>query len=102
MPRIFVNALANFAVQGGMVSFTLQDRRGPTGQGQVPPPEDVADITMTEAEFVQMLTVFEQNRQGFEQQMGRPLGAAQPGMAPKAPGPAPTNRAGGMKIRPKA
>ncbi|MEM0945547.1 MAG: hypothetical protein AAGI70_16555 [Pseudomonadota bacterium] len=99
MPRIFVNSMANFVVQGGMVSFTLQDQpmAGPQG---TPEAEPVANIIMTEQEFAQMLRVFDQHKAAFEQQFGRPLGqvgpAAMPGKRPAGPS------GGGMKIRPKA
>ncbi len=49
MPRIFVNRLANFAAEGGMVSFSLQDA---PAEGA---PETVADVIMRERDFLEML-----------------------------------------------
>jgi len=101
MPRIFVNAMANFIIHGGMVSFTLQDQAMKTDGGQPRPaePEDVIDVVMTEAQFAQLVGFFNNHIQGFEQQTGRKLGA---GASQAAEGGAPAKSQGtGMKIRPR-
>lgn len=82
MPRVFVNGLANFSIQGGMVSFTLQDQ-ALRSQGGVDAaaPEDVIDLVMREQDFAQFLQILTTYTQQFEQQMGRSLGT------PPQPGP---------------
>jgi len=34
MPRLFVNSMSNFVIQGGVVTFTLQDQAMKTQGGQ--------------------------------------------------------------------
>ena len=76
MPRLFVNALSDFVVQGGMVSFTLADHSLKTeGQNLVPnPPEEVARLIMREADFARLLEFLNQRVDEFESQTGRKLG----------------------------
>lgn len=99
MPRIFVNGLANFAIQGGLVSFTFQDQAPKARPGA---PEDVVSVVMREAEFAQMVQVFNQHLAGYQAQAGRAApAAAAPQRAPDpAPRPAPAQGAP-LKIRPK-
>lgn len=105
MPRLFVNSMANFMIQGGMVSFTLQDQAVAT-QGGAPkplPPEDVANLVMREADFAQFVGFLNQHIEAFEKQTGRKLGAA-PGSGDggsRPGGPAGGASKGGMKIRPR-
>jgi len=105
MPRVFVNSIANFIIQGGMVSFTLQDQKMRTENGKpvAAPPEDIADVVMREAEFAQLLCFLNQHATAFEQQAGRKLGGAggAPGDAPATADPG-DKRGGGMKIRPRS
>jgi len=107
MPRAFVNSLANFMIQGGIVSFTLQDQAVRTSQGQTTqaPPEDIAHVVMREGDFAQLVQLFNQHVQAFEKQMGRPLGAQPDAQAGGAAGaqraPAAGPKAAGMKIKPK-
>ncbi len=98
MPRLFVNSMANFMIQGGMVSFTLQDQAMSTSGGQPKPlpPEDVANIVMREADFAKLVGFFNQHLAAYESQTGRSLG--EPGATP-APRAQP--KGGGMKIRPR-
>jgi len=103
MPRVYVNSMANFIIQGGMVSFSLQDQAMSTAGGQPEPqaPEAVAHVVMREQDFAQLVTVLNQHVAAFESQVGRPLGA-QPqagGEGQRKPGQGPA--AAGMKIRPK-
>lgn len=110
MPRVFVNSMANFIIQGGMVSFTLQDQKMRTDNGKpvAAPPEDIADVVMREAEFAQLLGFLNQHATAFEQQAGRKLGAAPGAAAGEAAAPAgPQGKrggagGGGMKIRPRS
>ena len=76
MPRVYANALADFVIQGGMVSFTLADHALKTeGANLVPkPPEDVAKIVMREADFAQLVTFLNQRVDEFESTTGRKLG----------------------------
>ncbi len=112
MPRLFVNSMANFMIQGGVVSFTLQDQAmktqgGPPRQAE---PEDIIDVVMREQDFVQLLEFFQRHLAAYQQQSGKPAGAtARPGAEPGArPAPATAKPAaplaqpgGGFKIRPK-
>ena len=119
MPRLFVNSMSNFMIQGGVVSFTLQDQATKTqgGQPKQVEPEDIVDVVMREQDFGQLLQFFNQHLAAYQQQAGKQPGT-QPGMQsgmqpglqpgdrpapvaaakPNAP-PAPTG--GGFKIRPK-
>lgn len=116
MPRFFVNGMANFVINGGMVYFTLQDQALRTEGNQLrpAPPEDVVDIAMREQDFAQLMAILNQNIAGYEAQSGRKLagggtpvmppqaGAAQKGpMSQPAPAKPGVSRSGGMKIRPK-
>ena len=76
MPRIYVNALSDFVIQGGMVSFTLADHSLKTeGNTLVPnPPEDVARGVMRESDFSELMTFLNQKVDAFESQTGRKLG----------------------------
>lgn len=110
MPRLFVNSMANFMIQGGMVSFTLQDQAVATqgGQPKPLPPEDVTSVVMREQDFAQLVAFFNQHIAAYESQTGRTLGGGTGASAHGAPapaggadrGPAP-GRGGGMKIRPR-
>lgn len=108
MPRLFVNSMANFMIQGGIVSFTLQDQatRAQGGQPVQVPPEDVVDVVMREQDFANSVQLLNQYMTQFQQQTGKPLGAhaaaskaGAPQSSPK-PGPA-GQQGGGIKIRPK-
>ena len=115
MPRLFVNSMSNFMIQGGVVSFTLQDQATKTqgGQPKQVEPEDIVDVVMREQDFGQLLQFFNQHLAAYQQQAGKQTGmqsgmqsGMQPGgrpapvaaAKPNAP-PAPTG--GGFKIRPK-
>ena len=76
MPRLFVNSMSNFMIQGGVVGFTLQDiRLRGNGTDRTPAePEDVADVIMREVDFAKLLQFLNQHVAAFEQQVGRPLG----------------------------
>ena len=76
MPRFFVNSMANFMIQGGMVGFTLQDLPMRTKGGQLVTgePEDVADVVMREQDFAKFLEVLNQHCKDFENHVGRPVG----------------------------
>lgn len=108
MPRLFVNSMSNFVIQGGVVSFTLQDQAMKTqgGQPRKAEPEDIIDVVMREQDFAQLLQFFNQHFAAYQQQSGKQVGgAALPGAgpAPAAAKPAvPLAQAGGgFKIRPK-
>ena len=79
MPRLFVNAMADFVIQNGMVSFTLADHSLRTeGKGLVPnPPEDVARIVMREADFAALMSFLNQRVDEFESKNGRKLGTGE-------------------------
>ena len=79
MPRLYVNSMSNFLVQGGIVGFTLQDVKVRTAQGEAraTEPEDVADIVMREQDFAKLLQFFNAHAAAFEKQNGRPLGGEQ-------------------------
>ena len=54
MSRNFVNGLANFIVEGNLVSFTLTDQRM-DGQGKpLGPAQTVSDVVMRLSDFQQM------------------------------------------------
>lgn len=76
MPRLYVNSMSNFLVQGGVVGFTLQDIKVRTAQGEAmtTEPEDVADIVMREQDFAKLLQFFNAHAAAFEKANGRPLG----------------------------
>ena len=105
MARVYVNAMANFVIHGGMVSFTLQDQpmRTEDGQPRSGAPEPVADIVMREQDFATLVAFLNQHVAAFEAQAGRKLGAlpgqgaAEPQRRPMGPGAG----SGGMKIRPR-
>lgn len=123
MPRLYVNSMANFVIQGGMVSFTLQDQalRTEGGQPRQAPPEDVVDLVMREQDFVQLLTFLNQHLAAYQQQTGKQIaapgqqgqqgqsvqqggaqGQAQGKDAPSAKPTGPGGQAGGgFRIRPK-
>lgn len=84
MPRLFVNALANFMIQGGIVGFTLRDQPMRTRGNElvVGDPEDVADVVMREQDFAKFLQVLNQHAQAFEEQAGRPVGGRRPDATP--------------------
>ncbi|MGF1446492.1 MAG: hypothetical protein ACFBRM_09865 [Pikeienuella sp.] len=103
MPRLFVNSMSNFMIQGGVVSFTLQDQAISTqgGQAKPLPPEDVANIVMREQDFAQLVAFLNQHIAAFENQTGRSLGepqAAGQGARPAQPG---AKTSTSMKIRPR-
>ena len=109
MPRLFVNSMANFMIQGGVVSFTLQDQamRTDGGQPRQAEPEDVANIVMREQDFAQLVQFFNQHLAAYQKQTGKQLGAPLTGgEAPAAGRPAEqasasAHQGGGFKIRPK-
>lgn len=127
MPRTFVNAIANFSIQGGMVSFTLQDQALRTVQGEpkLAPPEDVLDVVMREQDFLAMLGTFQNSVEQYRAHLARqqqgafdagrhaqqgprlgnppPQGVPSQGMGgPMVQGPAQGAPAGGgMRIRPR-
>lgn len=103
MPRLFVNSMANFMVQGGIVSFTLQDQSTKTQGGQPvqAPPEDVVDLVMREQDFASLVQFMNQHLAAYQQQTGRQLGAA-PAPSPAAPARPGAQSGGGIKIRPKS
>ena len=78
MPRVFVNSLADFVIQGGMVTFSLQDQAMRTeGNRLVPrPPEEVARVVMREGDFAALVRYLNDRVAEYEKQTGRPLGAA--------------------------
>ena len=100
MPRLFVNSMANFMIQGGIVSFTLQDQATRTQGGQPvqAPPEDVIDVVMREQDFANWVQFLNQHLAAYQQQTGRPVGATA-GAEQSKPAPQP---GGGFKIRPKS
>lgn len=105
MPRTFVNAMGNFMIQGGLVSFTLQDQAmtAQGGQARAAAPEDVVHVIMREQEFAQLVQLFQTHISAFEEQTGRKLGATGPGpaQAPAKPAASAPAKSGGFKIRPK-
>lgn len=104
MPRLFVNSMANFMIQGGIVSFTLQDHAAKMQGGQPvqSPPEDVVDLVMREQDFANLVQFLNQHLAAYQQQTGRPIGAAPAAPQPDAqPKPA-AQPGGGIKIRPKS
>jgi len=108
MPRLFVNSMANFMIQGGMVGFTLRDQPMRTRGSELVPgdPLDVADLIMREQDFAKFLEVLNTHARSFEEQTGRPIGGratattgmTEQDMAQAAPD-APTDGTS-MKIRP--
>lgn len=73
MPRVYVNAAANFVLNDGMVSFTLQDQRPDTR-------EDVLDVVMRETDFLDMIGRMQNH---VERQRAEARAAAPPGQAPQ-------------------
>lgn len=78
MPRVFVNSLADFVIQGGMVTFSLQDQAMRTeGDRLVPrPPEEVARVVMREGDFAALVRFMNDRVADYEKQTGRRLGSA--------------------------
>ncbi len=117
MPRLFVNSMSNFMIQGGVVSFTLQDQAMKTkdGQPRQTEPEDIVDVVMRQADFAQLVQFVNQHLTAYQQQTGGPIGAgmqpgaksgSQPGVQSgakaAAKSAAPRAQTGsGFKIRPK-
>jgi hypothetical protein len=108
MTRSFVNGLANFIVEGNLVSFTLTDQRQ-DGQGKpIGPPQPVSDVVMKLGDFQQMADYLGQaageikRKQGGRPVMPKPSSRpAQPPVQPKR-GPQADDRPPlGMKIKPK-
>ena len=105
--------MSNFMIQGGIVSFTLQDQVTKTqgGEPRQSDPEDIVNVVMREQDFSQLLSFFNQHQAAYQQQMGRQTGgdarsgtgAAQAPARPSNPKAAvPEARTGsGFKIRPK-
>lgn len=77
MPRTFVNAIANFSIQCGMVSFTLQDQvlRTDRGEPKTAPPEDIVDVVMREQDFLAMLGTLQNHIEQHKAQLARQQGA---------------------------
>jgi hypothetical protein len=77
MPRVFVNSLSDLVIQGGMVTFTLQDQAMRSeGDRLVPrPPEEVARIVMREGDFGALVRFLNERVADYEKQTGRSLGA---------------------------
>ena len=70
MSRQFANGLANFIVEGNLVSFTFTDQRS-DGQGKpLGQPSPVADIVMREGDFAQMVSYLSQALQHMQQRKG--------------------------------
>jgi len=127
MPRVFVNAVANFSIHGGIVSFTLQDQAVKTEHGEPKPlpPEDVCKVVMREQDFMSMLGMLQNNLEQYQAHLSRQQGgfdagrktqggarlgapAAQGGPSMPMSGPMvspdrspPGPAGGGIKIRPK-
>ena len=112
MPRLFVNSMTNFFIQGGVVSFTLQDQalKIQGGQPKQAAPEDIIDVVMREQDFVKLLQFFNQHLAEYQQQSGKQADAkARPGAKPGArrapavakPAAPPAQTGGSFKIRPK-
>lgn len=103
MPRLFVNSMANFMIQGGMVSFTLQDQamKIQRGQPKQAEPEDIVDVVMREQDFTELLQFFNQHIAAYRQQSGKQAGGAAPAPAAAKPAAPPAQTGGGFKIRPK-
>ncbi len=115
MPRLFVNSMSNFMIQGGVVSFTLQDQATKTkgGQPKQVEPEDIVDVVMREQDFGQLLQFFNQHFAAYQQQAAKQPGmqpSMQPGLQPGGrpapvaaakPNAPPVPTGGGFKIRPK-
>ncbi len=76
MPRIFVNAVNDFIIQGGMVSFALADQAMKIDGGKIAavPPEDVARVTMREQDFAALVDYLNARVADFEREAGRKLG----------------------------
>ena len=108
MPRIFVNSMANFMIQGGMVGFTLCDRpmRTQGNEVVVGETEEVADVIMREQDFAKFLEVLNSQANDFAEQVGRPVGGrptATTGTSAEGPNltaPDPQFNGGAMKIKP--
>lgn len=108
MPRLFVNSMSNFMIQGGMVGFTLRDQPMRTRGSELVMGEaqDVADLIMREQDFAKLLEVLNTHAKAFEEQVGRPIGGrptATTGMqeTPAAqPTPAAPTDGVSMQIRP--
>ena len=91
MPRIFVNGVSNFSIQGGLVRFTLHDQalRNEGGTMRPGPAEPAGEFVMRVQDFERLLEVFGQNYAAFRQQAGGQGAGGPPAAAPAArPGPA--------------
>lgn len=108
MPRLFVNSMANFMIQGGMVGFTLRDQPMRTRGSELVPgdAQDVADLIMREQDFAKFLEVLNTHAKSFEEQVGRPIGGratATTGLSDENMAQTPagqTSDGASMKIRP--
>lgn len=108
MTRSFVNGLANFIVEGNLVSFTLTDQRHDAQGKPIGPQQPVTDIVMKLSDFNQMVGYLGEAAKEIERQKGRQvMPAATSNTAAKqqprpATKPGPENRPPlGMKLKPK-
>lgn len=79
MPRVFVNAMTDFVVQGGCVSFTLADH-ALKSEGErlvAQPPEQVARVVMREGDFAELVKFLNAQIAEFERRTGRKMGAGE-------------------------
>ncbi|MEO0820135.1 MAG: hypothetical protein AAF074_06875 [Pseudomonadota bacterium] len=86
MPRIFVNGVSNFSIQGGLVRFTLHDQalRNEGGTMRPGPAEPAGEFVMRVQDFERLLEVFGQNYAAFRQQAGGQGAGGPPAAAPAA------------------
>ncbi len=79
MSRTFVNGLANFIVEGNLVSFTLTDQRTDGGGKPLGPAQPVSDVVMRLSDFTQMAQ--------YLAEAGKEISRKQGGQAPVMPRP---------------
>lgn len=105
MSRNFVNGLANFVVEGNLVSFTLTDQRTDGRGNAAGPPQPVSDVMMRLTDFTQMVGFLNDAAREIEKKTGgKPAKQAAPAAAQSAPAakPAQDQPPLGAKLTPKS
>jgi len=100
MSRNFVNGLANFVVEGNLVSFTLTDQRGGGTGKPAGSPQPVSDVVMRLNDFTQMVRFLNDAAKEIEKKTGQK--PATPASAPRPAAQPTDNRPPlGAKLSPK-
>ena len=107
MPRVFVNGLSNFAISGGIVSFSLLDQAMKTvnGEPKLGEPETVVDIVMQEQDFMAMVGRLQNHLEQYKAHQARQGGgfdAAKQAQGPMRLGTSPAQKGSAPMTGPMA